>query len=202
MELTAHFPGPKAGSRGTIWTVLIVGTIVAACAALSAHAFMLDGRHVPYPYNFYPYNFPRTGPANWPKWPLLALAAIHVHLLLVRAQPTWGTAFRMFVVFLILAGLREDLVRAWLMGVINSNPPTVYPILRDGIPNWILLACASVGSGVAASVMGMHKGLVGLARSSAAARIVSLEVVAASLGLDETWGRLLARLDFLDMPSR
>ncbi len=76
------------------WPVLIVGAIVTTVLSLSVHAVMLQGLHVPYPYNF-----PHTGWARLPDGILSAFGVIYLFTHLPQGIRKQSFALRCALVF-------------------------------------------------------------------------------------------------------
>ncbi len=121
-------------------TGLFFGVLATGILALSVHVFMSDVLHIPYPHNY-----PRT---NWPVYcsnVLLVFTAIYCYQLSKNQLIHSPTLLKCLGVFILLAMLNGDLIRAPLMtGIVTSawlfsfiqNLPRLLPHL--------LLACAIV----------------------------------------------------------
>ena len=102
--------------------------------ALSVHAVMLQGFHVPYPSNF-----PNTG---WPKLPdgiLSVLGAIYLSTHLPERIRKRSFGFRSALLFVLIATIHEVLFRAPFMDFINLSNFTLYPFI-DNLPKLLPLA--------------------------------------------------------------
>jgi hypothetical protein len=121
------------------WPILIVGAIVTMVLALSVHAVMLQGLHVPYPYNF-----PHTGWARLPDGILSVFGAIYLSSHLPQSIRKRSFALRCALVFLLLATIHETFFRDPFMEFINLSNFTLYPFL-DNIPKLIPLAVIAIG---------------------------------------------------------
>jgi hypothetical protein len=121
------------------WPILIVGAIVTMVLSLSVHAVMLQGLHVPYPYNF-----PHTGWARFPDGILSVFGAIYLSAHLPQSIRKCGFGPRWAVLFLLLATIHETLFRDPFMEFINLSNFTLYPFL-DNIPKLVPLAVIAIG---------------------------------------------------------
>jgi hypothetical protein len=121
------------------WPILAVGAIVTMVLPLSVHAVMLQGLHVPYPYNF-----PHTGWARLPDAILSALGAIYLSAHLRQSTRKHSIGFRCALLFLLLASIHEDLFRGPFMEFINRSNFTLYPFI-DNIPKLIPWAVVALG---------------------------------------------------------
>ena len=121
------------------WPVLVVGAVVTMVLSLSVHAVMLQGLHVPYPYNF-----PHTGWARLPDEILSTFGAIYLSAHLPRSIRKQSFARRCALVFFLLATIHETFFRAPFMEFINLSNFTLYPFL-DNIPKLIPLAVIAIG---------------------------------------------------------
>ena len=120
------------------WPVLIIGAIVTMVLSLSVHAVMLQGLHVPYPYNF-----PHTGWARLPDGILSAFGAIYLSAHLPQNIRKQSFVLRCALVFFLLATIHETFFRDPFMEFINLSNFTLYPFL-DNIPKLIPLAVIAV----------------------------------------------------------
>ena len=121
------------------WPILAVGAIVTMVLSLSVDAVMLQGLHVPYPYNF-----PHTGWARLPDGILSALGAIYLSTHLRQNTGKHSIGFRCLLLFLLLASIHEDLFRGPFMEFINLSNFTLYPFI-DNIPKLIPWAVVALG---------------------------------------------------------
>ncbi len=121
------------------WPILIVGAIVTMLLSLSVHAVMLQGLHVPYPYDF-----PHSGWARVPDGILSAFGAIFLSTHLSQSFRKQSLALRCALVFVLLATIHETFFRAPFMEFINLSNFTFYPFL-DNIPKLIPLAVIAIG---------------------------------------------------------
>lgn len=115
------------------WPVVAFGLVLTTVLALTVHAVMLQGLHVPYPFNY-----PRHG---WPKYPdffvFTAVALYTVRLLDQRFQRL-SAGGKTLMFFLLLATLKESLFRAAFMNIVNSNS-VLYPVVQ-AMPKLITFA--------------------------------------------------------------
>ena len=107
--------------------------------ALSVHAVMLQGLHVPYPSNF-----PATGWAKLPDGILSILGAMYLSAHLPDNIRKRSFSFRCAFLFLLLATIHEVFFRAPFMEFINLSNFTPYPFL-DNVPKLIPLAVIAIG---------------------------------------------------------
>ena len=121
------------------WPTLFAGMIVTVFLSLSVHAVMLQGFHVPFPYNF-----PNTGWAKLPDDTLTVLGAIFLSAHLPRNIRKRSFGFRSALLFLLLASIREVLFRDPFMDFINLSNLTLYPFI-DNLPKLIPLAVVAIG---------------------------------------------------------
>ena len=121
------------------WPILTAGAIVTLVLSLSVHAVMLQGLHVPYPYNF-----PRTGLARFPDGILSVLGAIYLSAHLPQNIRKRSFGVRCALLFLLLAIIHEDFFRAPFMEFINLSNFTLYPFI-DNIPKLIPYAIIAIG---------------------------------------------------------
>ncbi len=121
------------------WPILIVGAIVTMVLSLSVHAVMLQGLHVPYPYNF-----PSTGWARLPDGFLSVCGAIYLSARLPQSIRKRSFGLRCALLFLLLATIHEVFFRAPFMEFINLSNFTLYPFI-DNIPKLIPLAVIAIG---------------------------------------------------------
>jgi hypothetical protein len=126
-------------SERVSWPILIVGAIVTMVVSLSVHAVMLQGLHVPYPYNF-----PHTGWARLPDGILSVFGAIYLSAHFPQSIRKRSFGLRCAVLFLLLATIQETLFRDPFMEFINLSNFTLYPFL-DNIPKLIPLAVIAIG---------------------------------------------------------
>lgn len=177
--------------------MLALGVSLAAVIPLSIHAVMLDDLHVPYPANL-----PRSG---WPvlsRWLFLVVGAMAVDSLLARSHAGWSVARRWLVLFLLVAGLREELIRDEFMKLINMTHVTIYPVLRV-LPMLLLLAFAAIATGAArTSLAARHARSPAAINAFAAIVVATLIVFAIKPLLDQGSAAMLARLSSTDSPSR
>ena len=121
------------------WPILTAGAIVTMVLSLSAHAVMLQGLHVPYPYNF-----PNTGLARLPDGILSVLGAIYLSAHLPQNIRKRGFGIRCALLFLLLATIHEVFFCAPFMEFINLSNFTLYPFI-DNIPKLIPYAIIAIG---------------------------------------------------------
>ena len=121
------------------WPLLIVGAVVTMVLSLSVHAVMLQGLHIPYPYNF-----PHTGWVRLPDGTLSAFGAIYLSQHLPQSIRKRSFPLRCTLLFLLLATIHEVFFRAPFMEFINLSNFTLYPFI-DNIPQLIPLAGIAAG---------------------------------------------------------
>ena len=121
------------------WPILIVGAIVTMVLSLSVHAGMLQGLHVPYPYNF-----PHTGWARLPDGILSVLGAMFLSAHIPETIRQRSLSLRCLVMFLLLATIHETFFRDPFMEFINLSNFTLYPFL-DNIPKLVPLTVIAIG---------------------------------------------------------
>ena len=115
------------------WLSVFVGLIITTITALSVHAFMLQGLHVPYPYSY-----PHQG---WPVFPdafVLTVAALYLLPMLDERFQELPLGHRCLMLFVLLATIKESLFRAAFMDIMNSNS-IIYPVVQ-AIPKLLTLA--------------------------------------------------------------
>lgn len=112
---------------------LFFGVLITGILALSVHVFMSDVLHIPYPYNY-----PHTG---WPAYcshVLLTFTTMYCYQLTKNQLMHSPTLLKCLGIFILLAMLNGDLIRAPLMtGIVTSawlfsfiqNLPTLLPHL-------------------------------------------------------------------------
>lgn len=173
------------------WPILLVGALVTAIVSLSVHVVMLQVFNVPYPSHF-----PHTG---WPAYPVLlfaTLSAIIIERLAadrLRHRSIW---VRCGVLFLLIAMLREQLIRAPLMNVINSKPYSPYPLV-EYMPPLILIGFVACLVVLASRRMQQQwQQWVGALVISAAVFFVVKPPV------DLVFGRILHAIAYLDSNNR
>jgi len=126
-------------SERVSWPILIAGAIVTMVFSLSVHAVMLQGLHVPYPYNF-----PHTGWARLPDGILSVLGAIYLSTHLPQSIRKRSFGLRCTLLFLLLATIHEVFFRGPFMEFVNLSNFTLYPFI-DNLPNLIPLAVVAIG---------------------------------------------------------
>ncbi len=136
--------------------------------SLSVHAVMLQGFHVPYPYNF-----PHSGWVRLPDGILSAFGAVYLSAHLPQSIRKRTFALRCVIVFLLLATIHEDFFRGPFMEFINLSNFTLYPFL-DNVPN--LLPLAVIAIGVESWTRKEHSTMANLAAAALLAAIAGLLV--------------------------
>ena len=121
------------------WPLMTAGAIVTMAFSLSVHAVMLQGFHVPYPYNF-----PHTGLARLPDEVLSVLGAMYLSAHLPENIRRRSFVFRCAFMFLFLATIHEDFFRGPFMEFINLSNFMLYPFV-DNLPKLIPFAIIAVG---------------------------------------------------------
>jgi heme exporter protein D len=178
-------------SRATSWPLLVAGAVLTTVLSLTVHVFMLQVLHEPYPASF-----PRTGWPIFPAYFFITISAIYIDTLIkirIRTISVWA---RCVVLFLLIAGLREQLFRAPFMNFINGNPYTIYVWIAN-IPRLIplaVLACLVV-SVTEWSRRKWQKWLAGLAIS------VSIFLLCLSV-VNGMFAEILRSISSLNSPNR
>ncbi len=121
------------------WPVLIAGAIVTMASALSVHAYMLEGLHIPYPENF-----PKAGWARLPDGILSVLGYIYLSAHFPEKIRRCNFGYRCAFLFVLIATINEAFFRYPFMNFINLSGLTLYPFL-DNIPRLIPFAVIAVG---------------------------------------------------------
>ena len=181
-----------AGTSGIVvrWVILIPGLIVTAIAALSVHAFMLEILHVPYPANL-----PHTGWTTYPADATFTFATLIIYGLSKDKFERFHMLSRIVGLFVLLAALKEVLVRATFMDLINMNPPTIYPIVGI-VPKLIPLFAL-------AAMVVWSEGLVRTKnRRVLEALSIAAVLFACTWPIDWAFSRILHALSYLNTPSR
>ncbi len=170
--------------------VLVVGFVVTMVASLSVHAAMIQYLHVPYPYTL-----PHMGRPVLPGFVALSCAAVAIYALVRPRLASLRSAARILVLFLLVAGLNEELFRDVFMDMLNAKPVTIYPIVQ-----WLpkLVPFAALAAIVAWSSAMMPTTL----RRVFGGLLIGSLVFVIKIATDGVFAHLLASIAYLDSPNR
>ena len=182
---------PNSGVRRTRWSVLVPGFVITMIASLSVHAVMLQYLHVPYPYAL-----PHTGWPAFPDFVAMSCATVAIYALVRPKLEGLASATRILVLFLLLAGLNEELFRGVFMNMINAKPVTIYPIVQ-WLPKLVPLAAlaAIVAVSTAPGSSTLRKVCTGLL-------IGSLVFWVVKVATHDVFAHVLASIEYLDPANR
>ena len=169
----------------------MAGFVVTMVASLSVHVGLLQYLHVPYPYTL-----PHTGWPAFPDFVALSCAAVAIYALARPKLETLTSALRVLVLFLLIAGLKEELFRGVFMDMINAKPVTVYPIVQ-----WLpkLVPFAVLAAIIVSSATLMHSTW---RKVFGAVLIGGLVFYVVKVPTDGVFAHILASIEYLDPANR